>query len=120
GQADEPLVDARVVFHRARAERIEAVVDAEIAGRELGEVTDELELRNFGKPRRLGAPQLLGHLGGRKARVPRNGRRPPARLRALVDELHRATSASTSASRSMSPGVRCSVTATSSTSSNPS
>ena len=35
GQRHEPLVDARVVLHRAGAERVEARVDAEVARREL-------------------------------------------------------------------------------------
>ena len=117
----EPLVDARVVLHRAGAERIEAGVDAEVAGRELGEVAHELELRHLGQARRLGAAELLRKLGRRRqVLVVRERRRAAARLRLLVDELHRATSASTSASRSISSGVRRSVTATSRTSSMPS
>ena len=44
GQPDDPLVDARVVFHRAAAERIEARVDAEVARRELREVAEHLRL----------------------------------------------------------------------------
>jgi hypothetical protein len=58
----EALVDPRVVLHRAGAERIEARVDAEVARGELGEVSDELELRHLRKPRRLAAPELLGDL----------------------------------------------------------
>ena len=54
--ADHDLVDARVVLHRAGAEGVEAGVDAEVASRQLGEVTHELELGRFRKPRRLGAP----------------------------------------------------------------
>ena len=119
-QPDEPLVDARVVLHRAGAERVEARVDAEVARRQLGEVADELELRHLRQARRLRAAQLGGHLGCRQAFVARDRRGPPARLRLLVDQLHRATSARTAARRSISAGVRFSVTATSRTSSRPS
>ena len=50
----------------------------------------------------------------------KEGRRAPPRLGALVDQLHQAaTSASTSASRSMSAGVRFSVTQTRRASSSP-
>ena len=78
GQRREPLVDPRVVLHRAGAERIEAGVDAEVARRELGEVADELELRHLGQARRLGAAELLGELrrrraGSRSAAAPTRG-----------------------------------------------
>ena len=87
----EPLVDPRVVLHRAGAERVEARVDAEVARRELREVADELELRHLGQARRLGAAELLGELGRRRqALVAREGRRAAAALRLLVDQLHRA------------------------------
>ena len=56
-QADEPLVDARVVLHRARTERIEAGVDAEVARRELGEVTQHLRLAELRQARRLARAQ---------------------------------------------------------------
>ena len=69
GQRDDPLVDARVVLHRARAERIEAGVDPEVALRELGEVADELELVHLREPRRLRAAQLLGNLRRRQTVV---------------------------------------------------
>jgi hypothetical protein len=48
GQHREPLVDARVVLHRARAEGVEARVDPEVARRELGEVPDDLRLGELG------------------------------------------------------------------------
>src|SRR2546423_1212713 len=38
GEADDALVDARIVLHRAGAERVETGVDPEVAGRELREV----------------------------------------------------------------------------------
>ena len=88
-QGDDALVDARVVLHRARAERVEAGVDPEVALRELGEVADELELVHLGKSRRLGAPQLLGNLRRGQALVARDRRRTAPALRLLVDELHR-------------------------------
>ena len=117
----EPLVDPRVVLHRAGAERIEARVDAEVAGRELREVADELELRHLGEARRLGAAELVGKLRRRRqVLVARQRGCAAARLRLLVDQLHPLTSASTSARRSISSGVRRSVTATSRTSSIPS
>ena len=120
GEHHQPLVDARVVLHRARAERIEARVDAEVARRQLGEVADELELGHLRQARRLGAAEFLRHLRHRQPLGARDRRGAPARLRLLVDQLHRATSASTSARRSISSGVRFSVTATSRTSSMPS
>ena len=53
---DHPLVDARVVLHRARAERVEAGVDPERPRGELGEVANELGLGDFRQPgRRLAA-----------------------------------------------------------------
>ena len=120
GQHRDALVDARVVLHRAAAERVEAGVDPEVAGRELGEVADDLRLGELGQARRLGAAQLLGHLGGRQV-VAGQRRRTAARLRLLVDQLHQArTSASTCARRSMSAGLRFSVTAIRRTSSMPS
>ena len=42
GQPSEPLVHPRVVLHRARAERVEARVDAERPVGERGEVPDDL------------------------------------------------------------------------------
>ena len=66
GQRREALVDPRVVLHRAGAERVEAGVDAEVPGRELGEVPHELELRHLGQARGLRAAELLRQLGGRR------------------------------------------------------
>ena len=123
GQADQPLVDARVVLHRARAERVEAGVDAEVARAELGEVPYQLRLGQLRQPRRLGALQVLGD--GRARLQSRVGHRRAATpgLRPLVDQLHAATStptaASASASRSISSGVRRSVKAIISASSRP-
>ena len=118
GQVHDPLVHARVVLHRAGAERVEARVDAEVAVGERGEVADEVGLRDLGQARRRLRRSSSGHLRLRQV-VARQRARATARLRLLVDQLHRATSPSTSASRSMSSGVRFSVTATSSASSRP-
>src|SRR5215467_8505363 len=111
GKPDQALVDARVVLHRAGAERVEAGVDAEVTVRELGEVAQDLRLRDLRQTRGLGP---------REALVPRRLTASPSRLRLLEDELHAAaTSASTAARRSMSAGERFSVTQTSSASSSP-
>ena len=87
-QSRDDLVDARVVLHRARAERIEAGVDAEVPRRQLGEVANELRLGDLGQARRLGAAKAVRHRrrldAARRKRV-----RAPPRLRTLVDELHR-------------------------------
>ena len=116
-QPDEPLVDARVVFHRAGAERIEAGVDAEVARRERGEVAQHLRLGELGQARRLAAGQLLGDRAAREGRASaprgRAGRPASARRSASCSRV------SASARRSMSSTVRRSVTATSSASSRP-
>ena len=120
-QPDDPLVDARVVLHRAAAERVEAGVDPEVPVGELREVAHDLVLGHLGQTWRRLPPQLGRQLGNGQP-VRRDAPRAPARPRLLVDELHIAhehTSASTSASRSTSAGVRLSVSATSRTSSSP-
>src|SRR5262249_48518288 len=112
---DEPLVDPRVVLHRARAEWVKARVDAEIARRELREMAEDLRLGELPETGGGRAAQVVGAL--RRGEV--DARRPAAlatRLRLFEDELH-AVSASTS--RSMSSGVFRSVTATSNASSRP-
>ena len=86
-QRGEPLVDARVVLHRARPERIEARVDSERPRRELREVADELRLGQLGQARRRPAPQLARQLAGFEVMTRQRGR-PPARLRFLVEKLH--------------------------------
>src|SRR5437763_11213278 len=110
-ERSEALVDPRVVLHGAGAEWIEAGVDAEVARRELREMADELELRHLGEAGRLGAAQVARDLRRRRqVRVAWKRGRAASRLRLLVDEPHPATSARTSASRSISSGVRRSVT----------
>jgi hypothetical protein len=128
GQPPGAFVDARVVLHRAGAERVEAGVDAEVAVGERGDVADELRLGDLRQPRRMGAAELGRQLRLRQSVV---GHAPctPAWAASLIDELHPwpgafvdhpETSASTSASRSMSAGIRFSVTVTRRTSSSPS
>src|SRR5205823_13062018 len=56
-QRDDALVHARVVLHRARAERVEAGVDSERARRQLAEMADDLGLGEPGQARRTLAPQ---------------------------------------------------------------
>ncbi len=130
GKPGEPLVDARVVLHRAGAERVEAGVDAERPIGKRREVANELRLRDLGEPRRVGAPQRGRQLRDGKIRA-RGAAGAASRARALEDERrvgpgasrlgrHRHTSSSTFASRSMSSAVRFSVSATSRTSSIPS
>src|SRR5205814_105978 len=98
GQSDDPLVDARVVLHRAGAERVEAGVDAEVARRELGEVTQYFRLGELRQPRRRRAGERRRN--GRDRQVgPWHTDAAAPRLRLLVDQLH---AASTSTSRSIS------------------
>src|SRR5207247_6089029 len=98
GECGEPLVDARVVLHRAGAEGVEARVDAEVACRELGEVAHEIRLRQLRQPGCFGSAKLAGDLRYGKIRD-RRPARATAADRFLVDELQLA---STSASRSIS------------------
>ena len=115
-QPDEPLVDPRVVFHRAAAERVEARVDPEVARRELREMAQHLRLGKLGQARRILAPELGRHVGHLEALGrPRHADPTAPRLRLLVDQLH--DSASTS--NAISSTVRLSVTATRSVSSRP-
>ena len=129
GEARDPLVDPRVVLHRARAEGIEARVDTESAVGERRDVTHELGLGDLGQAGRSLSTQVGRQLGRRQA-VIGYAARAAAWLRAFENQrsfrpgspgfCHRHTSPSTSASRSMSAGVRFSVTATRRTSCIPS
>ena len=76
GQRDDPLVDPRVVLHRAAAERVEAGVDPEVAIGERGEVADDLVLGHLGEARRPLASKLGGKLRHRRSCV---GTRPARR-----------------------------------------
>jgi hypothetical protein len=53
------------VLHRARAERVEAGIDAERALGERADVADELGLGDLGQPRRARPGELVGHFGRR-------------------------------------------------------
>ena len=57
GERRDALVQARVVLHRARAERVEARVEVEVAPREAHVVAHELGLGDLRQPRRLAAAQ---------------------------------------------------------------
>ena len=90
GQRRDPLVEPRVVLHRAGAERVEAGVEVEVAAREAVVVADDLRLGDLRQARRLGAQQLrrdqllqrrLGHFGGGQDRGAAAG------LRLLEDRL---------------------------------
>ena len=87
GERGDALVDARVVLHRAGAERVEAGVDAEVAVGEVREVADDLVLGQLRQPRRLLARERGGHLGHGQA-VVREATGAAARLALLVDEVH--------------------------------
>ena len=127
GQRRHPLVDLRVVLHRARAERVEARVEVEVLLREVVVVPDDLGLGHLRQRGRLAADRRRGEeLLDRPLRDVR-GRRcegAPALARALEDRdrpllgrPHATTSsreaATSAARRSMSSRVRRSVIATS-------
>ena len=59
GQRGDPLVQLRVVLHRARAERVEAGVEVEVALREAVVVADDLRLGDL----RAAAPARCGGSG---------------------------------------------------------
>ena len=96
-QRRHPLVEARVVLHRARAERVEARVEVEVPPRDPVVVPDDLGLRDLGQLRRLGAEELLRDQLVDRALLDsglRQRRGAPALDRALVDRrravaLHR-------------------------------
>ena len=81
GQRRHPLVQLRVVLHRARAERVEALVEVEVLRRQRHVVAHQLGLGDLGQ---LGGPlarsatpgsssrhRHLGHVGcGRRERAP--------------------------------------------------
>src|SRR5262245_7297348 len=117
-QVDDPLVHPRVVLHRAGTERIEARVEPEVAVGDAWEVAGERRFRDVCQPWRPAARELFGDV---RDRQPIAGQPAGAttRLGLLEDQLHPATSVSTSANLSMSAGLRFSVTATSRASSSP-
>ena len=89
GRARDLFVEARVVFHRARAERVQARVDRHVQLRQPGEVPDHVDLGHLDFVRDLFAPQrrrqerverLLRHIERGKLIA------AATRLRALEDE----------------------------------
>ncbi len=48
GDARDPFVETRVVFHRARAQRVHAEVDRIVPGGHANEVTDHVNLADLG------------------------------------------------------------------------
>ena len=90
-QRRDALVQLGVVLHRARAERIEARVEVEVALREPVVVADDLGLGDLRQPRRLGAAHARGQELVERALgdVQRRGdERAAAGPRALVDRQH--------------------------------
>ena len=130
GQRRHPLVQLRVVLHRAGAERIEALVQVEVLRRERRVVPDQLRLRDLGQlggalARHSRGQELLdrhlGHIGRRRDEG------AAAAPGALVDRERvlrhagapsRTGAPTREARRSMCSLVRRSVTATSSPSEN--
>jgi hypothetical protein len=131
-QRGDALVQLRVVLHRARAERVEARVQVEVALGEAVVVADDLGLGDLGQLRRLGTAEAVRQqvLPVGDVELGRGERAPPG-LRLLVDragavallgglgEGHACTASRTAdwsvaARRSMSALLRCSVMATSS------
>jgi hypothetical protein len=83
------LVDARVVFHRARAERVEADIDAIVALRQARVVAQRVQFTHFGQGGRLWAQillteQLRERLGGHIAH--RGTHAAPTRHTALENQ----------------------------------
>ncbi len=79
GQRRDALVQARVVLHRAGAERVEAGVEVEVALRDAHVVTHDLGLGDLGQPRRrgrgAGARAAAARDRPRARRAPGTGRR---------------------------------------------
>ena len=87
-QRGDPLVEPRVVLHRAGAERIGARVEVEVAAREAVVVADDLGLGDLGElrgalPQQLRGDQLVERALGDVER--RQGRRAAPGDRALED-----------------------------------
>ena len=117
GQRGDALVQLRVVLHRARAERVEAGVEVEVALREPVVVADDLRLGDLGQLRRLGAAEVLGQQVVPVRDVELGGdERAPALLRLLEDRhravaLHRRLELRRSARLGACPGSRVGVQA---------
>ena len=92
GQRSDPLVQPRVVLHRARPERVEARVEVEVAARELDVVAHQLGLGDLGQARgRVTAQRRRQQLGGLDLGHVERGRDERAAARgALLEDRRRA------------------------------
>jgi hypothetical protein len=91
GRARDLFIDARVVLHRARAQRIKTGVDGEVQFREPGEVADDVHFRHLHFVLDLVAAQCGGEdLLERLLRHVERGKliAAAAFLRALEDQRH--------------------------------
>jgi hypothetical protein len=84
----ELIARARVVFHRARAERIEVRVDREVQLRQTREVAHGLQLRDFGQRSALLAAEFLGHFRRGGLRILAGGAATGAGMREDQGFLH--------------------------------
>ena len=88
----DPLVQARVVLHRARAERIGAGVEVEVAPREPVVVADDLrlgDLGQLGRAPRAGAWPGSGRASGVSGTSQRRQRRRAAALDGALEDRRR-------------------------------
>ncbi len=122
GQRRDALVQARVVLHRARAQRVEARVQVEVALGQLHVVAHDLGLGDLGQAGALGAAETIGQQPVDLRHVQLGGDERAAPGRALLEDGlgHAVTASRTTArdtastSRSISSRERSSVIATSS------
>ena len=94
GQRRDALVQARVVLHRARPQRIEARIEVEVPLRQVHVVAHDLRLAHLRQPRRLGAAEAVGQQSvGLRTSISgqTNARRPgaPSRRSSSRLALHR-------------------------------
>src|SRR6185437_1493692 len=107
------LADFRVVFHRARSQRIEMRVDGKIKLRQARVMADDVELAGFGKLRGEFAERVRGkHVRRINRRNIERGKRvaAPVRARFLKNRFHYKTSRRVLANWSMSAFDLVSVT----------
>ena len=57
-EAGDIFIDFGIIFHRARAERIEAIIDAEVAARKRRIMADDIDFIHLGQVRLLLTPKL--------------------------------------------------------------
>ena len=87
GHRGDSLVDFRVIFHCARAQRIEAAVDAEVVGRHACVVAHYCRLVDLGEVERGGAAQCFGECRSCRGVGVGKTQGRAARARELEDEL---------------------------------